>query len=143
MMRAHEVGGAARQAKLFLSALVLFIATIIWVPVNPLPIAFGRSYFRADLLADPTLRALPGTVASLLGLSPRQFVYAILLFQLCWLFLLLVGLDRGAKPAARSRPPAGTVCLAITRARPATQRLPSVTGREISSPCRSSWVRKK
>lgn len=88
---------------LLLLALMFFLLTILWVPVNPEPIAYGKHYYEANLWTEPTLRALPGTVANLLGLGPGGFIVGILLFQLLWLFLILVGLCR--TPAASGDAP--------------------------------------
>jgi hypothetical protein len=71
-----------------LIAITLGIASILWVPVNPKLIMTTQGYFDANLMEETQPRALPGTIAQLISLTPLGFIAMLQLLKFAWLFLL-------------------------------------------------------
>jgi len=92
---APAAGRASRlslPASLALGALLLLLAAL-WVPINRRPVPLA--YFQLDLAAGLQPRALSGTLAHALHLSPADFVRMGLLSELLFLTLLLRELSAG------------------------------------------------
>ncbi len=75
-------------------AVALLLAATLWVPVNPQLMLTNPVYYHANLLAKMEPRALLGTLAGLLWLTPTGFIVLIQVFHGIWAGLLLWGLSR-------------------------------------------------
>jgi hypothetical protein len=82
--------------KLGLAALAaaILLAAALWVPINPGLTLTNPAYYKADLFRAFEPRALWGTVAGVLGLSPVGFIVLIHIFHAIFAGLLLWGLAR-------------------------------------------------
>jgi hypothetical protein len=87
---------------------VLLLATL-WVPITPvLSFTASNVYYHANLLNAFEPRALWGTVANVLGLSPLGYIVLIQVFHIAFAVLLVCGL---AVPVRDGSPPLAAVAM--------------------------------
>ena len=79
----------------FLIAVGLGLLTIVWVPFNPEIIR--PAYYNVTLFQDIRPRALIGTFAAILGLSPYGFILMMQAFKMAWVIMLSMQIFRWVK----------------------------------------------